>query len=167
MESPVELHLDFRKAVKLGAGNLLRSSELRKLVQEHHICGDLSGGLQVQKVLGTKTLLYTRVDGGDPLFFQSHKGSSLLFPTLYAVWFGFMVHLADVETSEGPWESMQRGSELFAPGVIAASKEQVMKGDLVTVSVLGKIVAVGIASQNFADLASGSAGKGNKKFFFV
>ncbi len=147
--------VDFRKSVKLGAGNLLRSSELRKLIEANKIVGDLSSGLQLQKVIGTKVLMYS-APGGNPLFFQLQKHLPL-FPTLYAVWGGFMLHLPIVETSDAAFESVQRGSDLFAPGILSVSSENIQKDDPVLLSVERNIVAVGKAVQTLKGLESGPA----------
>jgi predicted ribosome-associated RNA-binding protein Tma20 len=165
--------VDFRKAIKLGAGNTMRSSDLRKLVVEAKILGDMSAtGLQVQKVLGTKVQIFSVPESGEPLFFQTNKKGPL-YPTLYAVWKGLILHLPVVETSETgscclylffffhfflALESIQRGSDLFAPGIQSVSSDNVQKNDVVLVCVDGKIVGVGKAVSALSGLESGSAG---------
>jgi translation initiation factor 2D len=129
---------DFRKPFKLGAGNLLKSSQLRKMVAQHGLKGDFSAGLQLQKLLGSKCLLYSA--GPEPLFFQEHAGGPV-FPTLYALWDGNMM-LPSVACSDAAFESVARGSALFRPGVLAVSGAPFARGDPVALSVDGRLVAV-------------------------
>ncbi len=146
--------VDFRKPFKLGAGNLLKSSQLRKLVAQHGLRGDYSAGLQMQKLLGTKRLLYSRQ--GEPLFFQEHS-SGPVFPTVYALWDG-AIKVANVETSEGAFESVARGSDLFRPGVLAVTGDSFTKGQPVSLSVNGRVVAVCKACMGREEMTEAVAG---------
>lgn len=156
--------MDFRKlkSLKLGPGNLMRSSELKNLIKAHNLCGDLSAGLEVQKVLGnvgTKLLMYS-VPQGNPLFFQVPKQQQLWL-TLYGAWAGFQPQLPIVEISSSSFESLKRGSDLFAPGVLGVVGGPVLHNDQVLLCVEdSKIVGVGRALQALDGLESGSASRG-------
>lgn len=146
-----QAHQFFKKSVKLGAGNQLKSSELKKFRQKHNIPDEVIGSsLRVQKVLGvgTKASVYFRCDDNEPVLFSVNEQTP--FPTVYAVW-TCPDRWPRLEVSSMTMESVERGASVFRPGVVAL-EGSFKKNDPVALCEDGACKFIGVAVVDSEDI---------------
>lgn len=151
----------FKSAFKLGTGNKVSKSDMKKLRSRINVDagGILDEQLKAVKIIGEKTILYCSQDD-EPMFFQFQQNGEL-FPTVYAMWLNegtFFVPM--IVISKLAWQSIERGfrfyfllgffsnffrkgSDLFVPGVHGVIG-QLKKGKAAAVVVDGCIYGVGV-----------------------
>ena len=150
----------FRKGFQLGQGNLLKASVLRRLELPAQFTAK---GLKTQKIIGTKIVIYSpgnvaadedeSID--EPLFFQTDP-KGMLFPTLYALWIDPTL-CPRMETVSGALDSLQRGSDLFRPGVVSVTGVLVKDGP-VAICIRGTLLGVGRALMNNEEFEKSDSG---------